>query len=316
MKLLRLFGLTLSIFALMLPAFAQNFDNDFDFGNGIIITYPDDWDSNFDVDDNPHIFSEDSDIIFLFEDYDEDLSLEDYLEDLYERTLLDDSRDFDDDNIFIGELADFDEIASYTYNDDDEGDSFQRYLFVIPLEEEIVVLVSVIPRIEREIDEFLVILDILATLEYDTDSNTTVTWQNNVSVDYPNNWEATTSEDGLDFLANDELIMVFISQEIGNAREDNYANLIRQIYDEFLLDRSLDFDEDAFYFEELPNDPNALGYFYEENDDGDSYENILIAIQPSETILVVVLVYPKESSEFSEDNWDTIFEILATVSSE
>lgn len=327
MKLLRLFGLMLIILALMLPVSAQNFDNEFDFENGVIINYPDDWDATYDDNNNPHVFSDETDMLFLFEIYDEDLSLEDYLEDLYNRTIIDDSQDLDDD-IFIGELGDFDEIASYTFNDDDDGDTFQRYLFVIPIEEEIVIMVSVIPRIESEIDEFLIILDILATLEYtsnpqfqpepDADPDpepdiATASWQNNLSIDYPDDWESGTSEEGIDFLVSDELTMIFSSQMIEDVRQDTHANFIRETYNQFLLDPSLEFDEDSFFFFELENDPNALAYFYEENDDGDSYEQMLIAIQASDTLLVVVLIYPREASEFSDDDWEIIFEILETL---
>lgn len=158
MKHLRQLGLIVIIFIVLLPAIAQepDFENQYDFGNNVFIRYPEGWETFYDEEtDDSYIYSEQTDILILFEAYDAEQSLLDYLKNIYERTLLDSSRSLDEESVFIGALNDLSEIASYTYDDNADGDVFQRYIFAIPLQEEIVVLVSVAPYSESEIGKLI-----------------------------------------------------------------------------------------------------------------------------------------------------------------
>lgn len=323
MKLLRQSGLIFIIFTLLLPVLAQSdFNNEFDFENGVTIRYPDGWDTAYDDQDYPHVFSSDTDMVFFFEDYDPDLDLEDYLVDLYDFTLFDESQRFDSEAIFFGSLGDFDEIASYTYQDDADGDIFQRTLVVIPLEDEIVVKVSVIPRVSREIDEFPTVIDILSTIEY-TSSNTdtgisavtagTYDLGDGLSIDYPEGWQALTNDEGVPLIVNSAIVIGLFKHEIVNPRQDNHASFIRQIYDQYLVDRSIDFDEDLFFFVSISNDPSALGYLYDENVEGDEYQQLLVAVQPGQRWLVLAFVYPVEAAQFSDADNEIIYSILGTL---
>jgi hypothetical protein len=326
MKTLRFAALIFAIAILILPTAAQSeLSNDYDWPNGIRVSYPDGWEL-VEEENNIHIRSEQTDILFLFEPYEDEDDIEDALEDIFDTSRSNDDIDFDSDNIFLGGLANFSLTASYFYEDSLDDESFQRALFAIPVEEAVIVQASARPLESREIDELSVVLLILSSLDYSanrvSEDNSSsgnseegrYEWSSGVAIEYPtetdSDWQIV--EDGAAVHIINELIDIAIYlYPLEEERETNRASAIRET---FALVSTSDFNEEAFFFLELPNDGEALGYLYEESQDGSEFEQTLIAIQPDDSFVAVAVVLPRSNYSIEEvGGFEQVYDILGTM---
>lgn len=152
------------LFIVMMPVMAQDLDETYEWEDeGITVDYPDDWDDSVDENDIVHLASDETDVFIIFEDYDEDDDIEDYIEDAFDSYTFDSIR-FDEDDVFIGELDDFDLSASYFYSDELDDEEFERAIVAIPLDDELIAIAVIVPIRDDEIEEIDLVFDILATL--------------------------------------------------------------------------------------------------------------------------------------------------------
>jgi hypothetical protein len=325
MKSLRFAALIVAITALILSAAAQSeLSNDYDWPNGIRVSYPDGWDI-LEEENGIHIRSEQTDMYFLFEPYEAEDDVEDALEDIFDATRSDEEIEFDSDSIFFGGLANFSLTASYFYEDNLDGDSFQRALFAIPVEETVIVQVAAVPLEGREIDELSIVLSILSSLDYSANRVTEgnggsensedgrYEWPNGLQLEYPSDaephWEI--GEDGsVVQLFNEAIIITIYLYPLEDERETNRALAIRET---FTAVSTKDFDEEAFFFLALPNDGAALGYLYEESLDGTDFEQTLLALQPDDSLVVVAVVLPRVGDSVDNGGMEQVYEILETM---
>jgi hypothetical protein len=329
MKTLRFAALIFVIVLMILPSIAQSdLSNDYDWANGIRVSYPDEWEI-VEEENGIHLRSEQTDIFFLFEPYEDEDDVEDALEGIFDATRNDDAIEFDSDNIFFGGLSNFSLTASYFYEDSLEGDSFQRALFAIPVEEAVIVQVAAVPLEGREIDELSIVLNILSSLDYsesrvseettsDNGGDGSYEWSNGLRVEYPSDedlpWQIVEGvEDGdVVHIVNEVIDIAFYLYPVEDERETNRALAIRQT---FATVSTKSFDEEGFFFLQLANDGEALGYLYEESADGADFEQTLIALQPDDSLVVVAVILPRANESVDEvGGMRQVYEILETLS--
>ena len=295
------------LFIMIIPALAQtDLDETYEWEEeGITVDYPDDWDSSVDENDIVHLVSDETDIFFIFEDYDSDDSLEEYIEDAVDTYSFDRIR-FDEDDVLIGDLDDFDRSASYFYTDELDTEEFERAVVAIPLNDEIIAIAVIVPITADEIEEIDIVFDILATL--------TVTGATGASNDnlyeFDNGYEIVLDsgwavED--DVFRNGDLDIRFDFFEVNDEREESRADNMRVIYGDI---SDIDYDEDLVYFMELDNDDNAIGYYYQ-----DDFYYIIISFSPDDDIVIVAVVTPSDEDDIEAvfDHEDEIYEFLGTL---
>lgn len=321
MKTLR-FSLFILVLSLSMPTLAQiDLSDSYDFSSGIRLNFPNTWDI-LEADDGVHLRSEQTDLLFLFAPYQDESDVEAELENLFSTSRYDSSLSFIREDIFLGGLANFSLTASYFYQDNREGESIQRALFAIPVEEAVIVKVTVTPLASTEIDELSVVLRLLATLNYDESRVSTAPsnnpssdaglyrWASGVTMNYPEGYEVV-EESLVTHFVSDEIDIGVYLYPVRDSRETNRPNTIRL---SFSAVSEKTFDEENFVFLSLANDADALGYFYEELGDGDRFEQALIAFQPADIFIAVAVVLPRTSYSLEEiGGIEQVYEILGTM---
>jgi hypothetical protein len=325
MKTMRFIFFIVSLVLLVSPLAAQSeLENQYDWPNGIRVSFPDGWEA-VEEQNGVHLRSDDSDILFAFIAYQDDDDVEDALENLFILTRSDSSIEFESAEIFTGSLSNFSQSAAYFYDDEAAGETFQRALFAIAIDETIIVQASAVPLRGREIDELSVVLTILSSLEYDAGRATEGTaegenaeegvynWPSGVSIQYPDGWEIV--EDGeVIHIVNDDIDIAIHLLPVRDERDTNHASAIR---DTFGIVSTKDFDEEAFYFLELANDNEALAYLYEESLDGTDFEQLLVALQPDDIFVALAVALPRTAGRFADvGGLQPIYDILGTMSFE
>lgn len=144
-----------------------------------------------------------------------------------------------------------------------------------------------------------------------------ITWDNQLELQISADWVAETSDDGLNYIYNDDFTVAFFTKMIEDERQDTQANFLREVYHntDFLIDSSIPFDEDLFFFVDLASDLDALGYKYIDSFEGEDFEQLLVAVKPGNTMLVVAVAYPLQTDAFTDADLEAIYEILGTLTS-
>lgn len=278
------------ILLLTIPVLAQvDLDETYEWENGITMNYPDDWDTFVDDNDISHFVSDDTDIFIIFDSYDADDGLAEYIEDAFDDYKFETSTRFDDDDVFIDELEDFDETASYYYTEELGGDEFQRAIFAIPLDDETIAIAIAVPLQDDELEELDTVLAMLATL---TGTGESIV-EDDISYEWDNGYEITLGDDWQvdgELFSNGTIEVRFYFFEIEDDRTDTRARYLREIFAETRDDSSLSYDEDQLVFVELENDENALEYDYADTD----YTPVLVAFSPDDEHIVIALGIPSD----------------------
>lgn len=304
--------ITMCILVLMtMPILAQvDLDETYEWDNGITMNYPDDWESFVDDNDISHFVSDDTDIFIIFDSYDADDGLIEYIEDAFDNYKFETSTRFDDDDVFIDELGDFDETASYYYTEELGDDTFQRAIFAIPLDDETIAIAIAVPLQDEEIEELDTVLAMLATL---TGTGESVV-EDDISYEWDNGYEITLGDDWQgdgEIFSNGTMDVTFYFFEIEDDRRDTRARYLREIFAETRNDSSISYDEDKLIFVELENDENALEYDYEDTD----YTPVLVAFSPDNEHIVIALAVPSagENANAVLNNIEDLYLFVETL---
>ncbi|MEO1644532.1 MAG: hypothetical protein AAFR67_05060, partial [Chloroflexota bacterium] len=282
--------------------------------NGVEINYPDDWEAYEDDNDLVHFTDDELDMFIFFEDYDADDDLEDYIEDAFEIYRFDSSARFDDDDVIEGEYGDIDLAAVYFYEEDLDGDEFERGIIAIPLSDELIAIAIVVPLFDDELDDIDIIIDMLGTLSLEGDggsssSGDTFEFDNGTQIELFDEWEADN-----DIISNDLIEIEFLFFDVDDERTDTRAARLRETYAD-LAESNDDYDEALLQFLTLDVDDEALQYIYDETDDGDTYSAILIALSIDNNTVIVAVVRPSDTDEGSivVDDIGDVWALLDTL---
>lgn len=299
----------------IIPTIAQDLDETYIWeDDGVSIDYPDDWAVSIDDNDYAHFASDDTDMFILFQSYDADDDLEEYVSEAFDSFRFDTSIRFDEDDVIIGELEDFERTASYFYDENLNGDEFQRAIFAIPLNDETIAIAVAVPISDDEIEELDTVLDMLATLAADDDnasssavSDDDYDWDNGYSIDIFGNWE---EEDEL--FNNGRMSVRFFFYEVEDERFDNRATFLRQTFLDQRID-DVDFNEDFIVFTQIDNDNAALAYSYDEDDGDRRYTPVLVSFTTDDDVVVVAFVLPiVDNGDVVIDEVDDLYDFLNT----
>ncbi|MEL6525411.1 MAG: hypothetical protein AAFQ07_06835 [Chloroflexota bacterium] len=318
MRISRLFlNCLLSVLICLSFAFvasAQDLDETYEWDNGVEINYPDDWEAYEDDNDLVHFTDDELDMFIFFEDYDADDDLEDYIEDAFEIYRFDSSARFDDDDVIEGEYGDIDLAAVYFYEEDLDGDEFERGIIAIPLSDELIAIAIVVPLFDDELDDIDIIIDMLGTLSLEGDggsssSGDTFEFDNGTQIELFDEWEADN-----DIISNDLIEIEFLFFDVDDERTDTRAARLRETYAD-LAESNDDYDEALLQFLTLDVDDEALQYIYDETDDGDTYSAILIALSIDNNTVIVAVVRPSDTDEGSivVDDIGDVWALLDTL---
>lgn len=293
-------------FIVILPVLAQDLDESYEWEDeGITVDYPDDWDDSVDDNDIVHLSSDETDVFIIFDDYDEDDDIEDYIEDVFDTYTFDSLR-FDEDDVLISELDDFDLSASYFYTDELDNEEFERAIVAIPLDDEIIAIAVIVPITDDEIEEIDLVFDILATLTVigsnSSSDEDTYEFDNDYRIILDNGW----AEDD-ELFSNGDLDVIFYFFDVDFEREDTRAAAMREVFTDV---SSIDYDEDFVYFLELDNDDNAIAYYYQ-----DEYYSMIVAFSTDDDMVIVAVAIPsdEDDTEAVFDYEQELYDFLATM---
>lgn len=294
------------LFIVMMPVMAQDLDETYEWEDeGITVDYPDDWDDSVDENDIVHLASDETDVFIIFEDYDEDDDIEDYIEDAFDSYTFDSIR-FDEDDVFIGELDDFDLSASYFYSDELDDEEFERAIVAIPLDDELIAIAVIVPIRDDEIEEIDLVFDILATLTVtgatSSSDEDTYEFDNDYEIVLDSGWAVDD-----ELFSNGDLDVIFYFYEVDDEREDTPAAAMRDVFGDV---SDIDYDEDFVYFLELDNDDNSIGYYYE-----DDFYSLIVAFSTDDDLIIVAVAIPsdEDDTEAVFDYEDDFYEFLGTM---
>lgn len=294
-----------------MPILAQvDLDETYEWDNGITMNYPDDWESFVDDNDISHFVSDDTDIFIIFDSYDADDGLIEYIEDAFDDYKFETSTRFDDDDVFIDELGDFDETASYFYTEELGGDTFQRAIFAIPLDDETIAIAVAVPLQDEELGEVDTVSAMLGTL---TSTGESVV-EDDVSYEWDNGYEITLGDDWQDdgeIFSNGTMDVTFYFFDIEDERTDTRASYLREIFAETRSDDGISYNEDNLIFVELENDENAIEYSYDDTD----YTPVLVAFSPDNEHIVIALAVPSagENANAVLNNIEDLYLFVETL---
>jgi len=144
----------------------------FDVEGGIVdvtVEFSDMWEITVDDSDAEHLRSENTDIVFSFYT-DEERSMEELIEQNFENTRIDESIDFDPEELIVGnfpELSNFDEAVAYQYLENFDGDRYNRIFIAVQPHPQVVVTAAAIPLAGRDIEELDEILEVVNSITAD-----------------------------------------------------------------------------------------------------------------------------------------------------
>lgn len=296
------------ILLLAVPIMAQvDLDETYEWDNGITMDYPDDWETFVDDNGIAHFVSDDTDVFVLFLSYDPDDSLNEYIEDAFDEYRFETSNRFDADDVFIDDLGGFDEVASYYYTEELDGDEFERAIFAIPLDDETIAISVAVPIQGSDFDELDIVLAMLETLTGTGQSvvsdDVSYEWDNGYEITLDNGWEFD------DVFSNGTITVTFEFFEIDDERTDTRAQTLR----EFVANSNDadDYDEDDLFFIDLVNDENGLEYTYNNGD----YITMIVSFSPDDESIVIAIATPTDETDESAvlDNAEDFYLFLETL---
>lgn len=146
--------------------FTWTFEVDGDVVLDVSVEFSEDWEITVDDSDAEHLRSENTDIVFSFYTDPSD-DLEEIVERNFENTRLDESIDFDPDELIVGnfpELGNFEEAAAYQYLENFDGDRYNRIFIAVQPHPQIIVSTAAIPLRGTDIEEIDEILEVVNTI--------------------------------------------------------------------------------------------------------------------------------------------------------
>lgn len=307
--------LSLALLFVMPPVmYAQDLDEIYEWDNGVVMDYPDDWDTYIDDSDVTHFTSDETDMFIIFDDYDEDDPLDEYIEDAFEEYVFDQSARFDDDDVVIGDLGEFDETASYFYEEELNDEEFERGIIAIPLSDDIIVIAVVVPITDDEIDELDTVFDMLATLRTGGSSTSTANgdvfeFDNGTQIELIDDW---SEQD--EVFTNGTLDVTLTLYPVIDERTDTRAGRLRQAFGD-VTQGDATYDEATLVFLILDVDDEALQYLYEDTNDGDTYSVGLIAVSVDADTIIIVHITPSDTDDEQAvtDNISEVWDFLETL---
>ena len=302
-------------FAFTMLTHAQDLDETYEWDNGVQMDYPDDWEVSIDDNDFVHFTSDDTDMIIFFEDYDRDDDLEEYVEDAFDVYRFDRSARFDDDDIIEGEYGDIDLAAAYFYEEDLDGDEFERGIVAIPLEDELIAIAIIVPIEDDDIDELDTIIAMLATLSLEGDSlstslsEDTFEFDNGTQIELIDDWE---EDDAI--ISNDSIEVELIFFDVDDERTDTRVARLREVYAE-VSENDTPYDEAILQFLVLDVDDEAFQYLYEDTTGGETYTTGLIALSLDDDTVIIAVVRPSDTDDdfVVADDIADVWDLLDTL---
>ncbi|GAB5494379.1 MAG: hypothetical protein Phog2KO_45940 [Phototrophicaceae bacterium] len=268
--------------------------------------YPSDWDVSVDDNDIVHFISDDTDIFIIFDRYDEDDSLSEYIEDAFDDYKFETSVRFDEDDVLIDDLGDFDDTASYFYIEELNDDEFERAIFAIPINDETIVIAVAVPIQDEDLEEVDTVLAMLASFTGNANQildDVSYEWENGYEIDLGSDWQLDNDS------FNNGTISISISFfEVDDERTDTRASILRNAITE--SDATFNYNEDQLYFIDLENDEDALEYSY---DNGD-YTTLIVSFTMDNDVIILATITPTDEDEDSVlDNAEDAFLFLETM---
>lgn len=300
--------------------------NTYVFGDESVVKYPADWVEEVDEDGYVHLYSEDTDMIFIWYFADTLADMEgrtDHLKALQDAFFpKDETLTFDPDQVEYIERGGRG-IARYVYDENNEGDVYERMLAATKLANGTVVVAGVIPLVSSEIEEMGTALDVIATLRAPADNvmemtvpvfANTYTYEDGTTISYPDEWEAFLDDNDFLRIVNDETDILF--WWYGQERLDEFgvepndlAALMEKAYNP--NDTDLAYDPTNLAFVNFGSRQLAY-YVFTDTYEGSSYERMFALIPLEDGTVLGSSTVPLIGETLSD--LETALQITASVS--
>lgn len=313
--------LTLLILAAVVPTTQAQagFKNIYVFDAGTTFNYPDPWQVYEDDDGYVHLASTDTDVRFWF-------YLSDNLQELGVKpgdvagalqadfAPIDSTIQFDPAQVQTTQLGGM-AAVSYSFLENNQGDQYERMLIGVVLLPDQFIFASVVPNQGVNLTETDMVLAILNTLTPpfgSDDSLDSFSWGSGVSVIFPDHWEVYMDEDGYIHLSSDasDLLFTFFAASdlpsMGVSMGDE-VGLLKSAFSP--IDTTITFDAKTVETFKLWK-YDAATQLYTENNQGDVYQRLRIAVTVNDTLMVIVSAVPQTGTKLTE-----FADVLAIVGS-
>lgn len=322
-----------------LAALAQeDLTNTYTFGDGTTVDYPEGWEAETDDNGFLRIVSDKTDTIFFwyFPEKLAELGIdENDMVGVLNQAFVprDESIQFDPASVETIEVNGV-ELTGFIYEENNEGDKYERMLVANKLATGAVVVVGAVPLADYKLEEAGTVLHIAASLDAsnataseDDESSTSslasaakrtefpnsYTFDNGYTISFPDGWEMVEDDNGYVSLESEATDIIFSWYSAAELTEyDLSADDL-----EVILERGFSPQDETLEFSYNDVSPIRIGPYeayiheYEDNADGDAYERVRLALGLPDDGVVVIGAIPFVTYELAER--DIVLEIAGTL---
>ncbi len=300
--------------------------NTYVFGDESVVQYPADWAEEVDEDGYVHVYSEDTDVIFIWYFADTLADMEGNTDHL--KALQDSFFPKDESLTFDAEQVEYIDrggrgIARYVYDENNEGDIYERMLAATKLANGTVVVAGVIPLVSSELEEMGTALDIIATLRAPAARveeitlpafETVYTYDDGTAIGHPSDWEAYLDDNGFLRIVNDETDILF--WWYGQERLEEFAieaNDLAALMEKAYNPNDTDLAYDPANLVIVNIGSRQLGYYvFTDTYEGSSYERMFALVPLEDGTVLGSSTVPLTGETLSDR--ETALQITASVS--